>query len=77
MIFLISYLDEYLNLGNAGLEPIDVAFVLLELLDKGQSNQVLFPKPVVVIDGFAEVSFFVDVAQVDTKVKRCLVFLVG
>jgi hypothetical protein len=57
-----------LILGNAVLESIDVAFVLLDLLDKGQSHQALFPKPVVVIDGgFAEVSFFVDVAQVDTK----------
>jgi hypothetical protein len=40
---------------------------LLELLDKGLIYQALFPKPVVVIDAFAEVSFFADVPQVAQK----------
>jgi hypothetical protein len=41
-----------------------VSFLLLQLLDEDQSHQVLFPEPVIVVDGFVEVSLFVDVAEV-------------
>jgi hypothetical protein len=51
-----------------------MGLVLLHLFDKDQSHQVLFPKSVVVIDGFIEVRFFVDIAQVVTEVKRVFGF---
>jgi len=46
-----------------------MGLVLLHLFDKDQSHQVLFPEPIIVIDGLVEVRFFVDVAQVVTQVK--------
>jgi hypothetical protein len=44
-------------------------------LIKDQSYQALFPKPVVVIDAFAEVSFFADVAQVAQKMFVCFLLV--
>lgn len=51
-----------------------MGLVLLQFFYKDQSHQVLFPEPVVVIDGFVEVRFFVDVTQVVTQVKRVFGF---
>ena len=51
-----------------------MGLVLLHLFDKDQSHQVLFPEPIIVIDGFVEVSFFIDIAQVVAQIKRVFSF---
>ena len=51
-----------------------MGLILLHLFYKDQSHQVLFPEPIIVIDGFVEVSFFIDIAQVVAQIKRVFSF---